>query len=87
MSGQATPMRLSLPVRLQEELCLCSSLDPLLHTDEFVRKQEKLKMGRGLIPSHSEAGESRTPREAQVYLLLKANPHLPGATGAARGVH
>lgn len=56
---------------------------------QIVRKQKKrkkkLKTGRGLIPSHSEAGESsNAPR----YLhLMKVNPHLPGAVGAASMFH
>lgn len=88
-SGQATPLRLSLRVRLQGELhSLFLSPSTFTCSQQFVRKQEKRKMDTGPIPSHSEAGESRALRGAQGYLLLrKAHPHLPGAAGAARGIH
>lgn len=48
------------------------SVSPLVHlymSIKVCKKQKKLRMARVHIPSHSEAGESRTFGEAQLCLL------------------
>ena len=49
---------------------ICSSTDPLSQADDtgfpVCKEARKLKKSRGLVPSHSDAGESRTLRGTQM---------------------